>query len=545
MRQVSCLSDGFSALNGHSDRRRARRLGKPDSPFFNFPERGGGGRKAEALGRLKKGLTQAAKRCMLRSMNPAKSAVITARSFFNKHAGWLKDFCRRLKPAGALLALLLTFSASLPAFGNFYEDLGVERDVSPEDLKWSYRRMAAAFHPDRYPSGSEEQRKAAEKFKELKKIYDILLDPEMREKYDAWLDSGGYEEAMRREEEEKWRKAAETEREEGQKRAAEEHRRAREEEERKRRERQKAAEEKQEREKLGSTHLHQPLLNDIDEYEAARMVSVILKSEPDLDINAQNSLGKTALHLAAEKKFGLAARILLENGADPNISDSQGLFPIHYIMLGSRSPRGVWVPNIIGYFLTSGAANFSRRDSQGRTALQITVEKAKKTETAGWIGVARRIMKFKGSAYLSKRERDHIASIFIELGDETALQLLQKSSKGPALPHAARAAAVFFQSRAAKLGAFGFLTALSAYGAAFFGDQAWNDSYKGLGGFAELTFDTFMAMGMTAAASWGCYRSFKPEKWQQKGARLYDRHPWTGEWKKNTVYSRIDRWLPQ
>lgn len=76
---------------------------------------------------------------------------------------------------------------------DYYEVLGVARDVSEKDLKKAYRKLAMQFHPDRNPDNPE----AEEKFKEASEAYDILSNPEKRQIYDRFghdgLRSRGFE----------------------------------------------------------------------------------------------------------------------------------------------------------------------------------------------------------------------------------------------------------------------------------------------------------------------------------------------------------------
>eukprot|EP00490_Sorites_sp_Unknown_P003364 CAMPEP_0114659148 /NCGR_PEP_ID=MMETSP0191-20121206/17196_1 /TAXON_ID=126664 /ORGANISM="Sorites sp." /LENGTH=96 /DNA_ID=CAMNT_0001883357 /DNA_START=867 /DNA_END=1157 /DNA_ORIENTATION=- len=49
--------------------------------------------------------------------------------------------------------------------------------------------MAAKWHPDRFSSGTEEdKKKAEEKFKEIGEAYEVLKDPKMKQRYDAGYD---------------------------------------------------------------------------------------------------------------------------------------------------------------------------------------------------------------------------------------------------------------------------------------------------------------------------------------------------------------------
>lgn len=66
---------------------------------------------------------------------------------------------------------------------NYYQDLGVSRDASPEDIKRAYRRMARRLHPDVNP-GPE----AEEQFKKVSQAYDVLSDAEKRRSYDMGAD---------------------------------------------------------------------------------------------------------------------------------------------------------------------------------------------------------------------------------------------------------------------------------------------------------------------------------------------------------------------
>lgn len=69
---------------------------------------------------------------------------------------------------------------------DYYEILGVERDVSEKDLKKAYRRVAMKYHPDRNPDDAATE----EKFKEAAEAYEVLSNPQKRSAYDQFGHAG-------------------------------------------------------------------------------------------------------------------------------------------------------------------------------------------------------------------------------------------------------------------------------------------------------------------------------------------------------------------
>jgi molecular chaperone DnaJ len=69
---------------------------------------------------------------------------------------------------------------------DYYEVLGVSRDVSDQELKSAYRKQALKYHPDRNPGDHA----AEEKFKEASEAYQVLSDADKRAAYDRFGHAG-------------------------------------------------------------------------------------------------------------------------------------------------------------------------------------------------------------------------------------------------------------------------------------------------------------------------------------------------------------------
>ena len=70
---------------------------------------------------------------------------------------------------------------------DYYEVLGIQKGASEDDIKQAYRKAALKWHPDRWVSGTDAEKKTAEeKFKEASEAYSVLSDPQKRAKYDQF-----------------------------------------------------------------------------------------------------------------------------------------------------------------------------------------------------------------------------------------------------------------------------------------------------------------------------------------------------------------------
>jgi molecular chaperone DnaJ len=68
---------------------------------------------------------------------------------------------------------------------DYYAVLGVEPGAADSEIKKSYRRLAQQWHPD-----VNAEPAAAERFKEISEAYQVLSDPERRQRYDLFGAAG-------------------------------------------------------------------------------------------------------------------------------------------------------------------------------------------------------------------------------------------------------------------------------------------------------------------------------------------------------------------
>src|SRR5271166_5432519 len=76
-------------------------------------------------------------------------------------------------------------------FKDYYKTLGVEKSATPEEIKQAFRKLARIHHPD----VAKNKATGEAKFKEINEAYEVLGDPEKRQRYDElganWQDAGG------------------------------------------------------------------------------------------------------------------------------------------------------------------------------------------------------------------------------------------------------------------------------------------------------------------------------------------------------------------
>lgn len=69
---------------------------------------------------------------------------------------------------------------------DFYSELGVRRDATPEQIKRAYRKLAGELHPDKNPGDVH----AEGRFKAVNRAHHVLSDPAKRRLYDEFGEAG-------------------------------------------------------------------------------------------------------------------------------------------------------------------------------------------------------------------------------------------------------------------------------------------------------------------------------------------------------------------
>ncbi len=69
---------------------------------------------------------------------------------------------------------------------DYYDVLGVAKNASVDEIKKAYRKLAIKYHPDKNPN----DKAAEDKFKEAAEAYEVLSNPEKKQRYDQFGHAG-------------------------------------------------------------------------------------------------------------------------------------------------------------------------------------------------------------------------------------------------------------------------------------------------------------------------------------------------------------------
>jgi DnaJ family protein C protein 3 len=67
---------------------------------------------------------------------------------------------------------------------DYYKVLGVDRDADDRDIKKAYRSLTKTYHPDKAASQGIPKEDAEKKMAAINEAYEVLSDPELRERFD-------------------------------------------------------------------------------------------------------------------------------------------------------------------------------------------------------------------------------------------------------------------------------------------------------------------------------------------------------------------------
>ena len=133
------------------------------------------------------------------------------------------------------------------------------------------------------------------------------------------------------------------------------------------------------------------------------------------DVNTKDALGRTPLHIAAEKGYGDVAMFLVENGTDVNLTEANGNTPLIFII------HKIGNLEITKRLIAKGAV-VNAQNRTGETALMY----------AAWRGhseIVQLLLKNRADATLKNRQGDTALTLAESKGHLAIVQMLQATMK--------------------------------------------------------------------------------------------------------------------
>ena len=129
------------------------------------------------------------------------------------------------------------------------------------------------------------------------------------------------------------------------------------------------------------------------------------------DVNTKDALGRTPLHIAAEKGYGDVAMFLVENGTDVNLTDANGNTPLIFII------HKIGNLEITKRLIAKGAV-VNAQNRTGETALMYAAWR-------GYSEIVQLLLKNRADATLKNRQGDTALMLAESRGHLAIVQMLQ------------------------------------------------------------------------------------------------------------------------
>lgn len=91
-----------------------------------------------------------------------------------------------MRPHFNFLLFFISLLSITVAGEDYYKILGVSRNADEKEIRNAYRQLSKKYHPDKNPDDENAQHK----FMEISNAYDVLMDSEKRQIYDAYGEDG-------------------------------------------------------------------------------------------------------------------------------------------------------------------------------------------------------------------------------------------------------------------------------------------------------------------------------------------------------------------